>query len=313
MNAVIDHGEDGIAAKTGMAMAAPQAVGEGFECIAPAKVNLWLRVTGRRHDGFHLLDSLVVFVSVADTISVRPAAESKLTVSGPYAPGLSGAPDDNIVLRSADLMAKAAGERATPLSIHLSKVLPVASGIGGGSADAAAVIRCLARLWNIDVPAGAENNIVTLGADVPMCVRSATAFVSGIGDALEPGPAALSGLGVLLVNPGQPVSTPAVFKARTGAFSDPVTRPDPGAGTDAHIAAIAAAGNDLEAPASRICPEIVKVLGALDDQADILHAGLSGSGATCFGLFHEKCVAEAAGQAVAAAHPSWWCRAGVIL
>lgn len=281
--------------------------------MAPAKVNLWLRVTGRRDDGYHLLDSLVAFVSVADTVTVRSAGQPAFTISGPQAAALAGVPDDNIVLRAAELMARIAGERASPVSLHLSKVLPVASGIGGGSADAAAVIRCLMRLWDLDLPPRADKEIVALGADVAMCVRSTTAYVSGIGDNLEPGPADLSGLAVLLINPGLPLGTPAVFKARQGLFSDPVPRPDPGAGIDAAISAIASAGNDLEAAAKGLCPEIATVIETLKAQSGVLHAGLSGSGATCFGLFRDKRSAEAAGQIIAAQNSAWWCRAGEIL
>lgn len=291
----------------------PAIVGDGVGCIAPAKVNLWLRVTGRRDDGFHLIDSLVVFVSVADAVTVKPASQSTFLVSGPQAGGLPERQSENLAMQAADLMTAVAGERATPLAIHLTKTLPIASGVGGGSADAAAVIRCLMRLWSLDLPSWAEARIVALGADIPMCLRSATTFASGIGEILEPGPTGLQGLAVLLVNPGVSVSTPAVFKARRGTFSAPVQRLTPESRVDAQIATISSAGNDLEAAATSVCPEIATVLGVLKDRDGVLHAGLSGSGATCFALLGDQGQAQAAADAIAADHPTWWCRTGVIL
>jgi len=271
---------------------------------APAKVNLTLQVTGRRADGYHELESLVVFADVGDVLKIEPADVLTLTVDGPFAAGLAGE-GDNLVLRAARALADRAAN-APGAAMTLTKNLPVASGIGGGSADAAAALRGLARLWGVALaPDERAALALSLGADVPVCLRGEPVIMSGIGETLLPVPA-VPPLWLLLVNPGVAVSTPAVFKELAGTFSMvPVPRlpaPDPAG----FIAWVAARGNDLEAPACRLAPTVGAVLAALRQRPDCLLARMSGSGATCFGLFSDEAGARNAAAAVAAPNPDWW-------
>ncbi len=216
---------------------------------APAKVNLFLHVTGRRPDGYHLLDSLVVFAGAADRLSAEPAETFDLRITGPGAAALASALADNLVLRAARALAEAAGV-AGGARITLDKHLPVASGIGGGSADAAAALRLLGRLWDVSLPASALAEMArAIGADVPVCVAGRPARMGGIGEVLAPAPA-LPGFGLLLVNPGVALATPEVFRARAGAaFSAPAALPAGWADAGAMAADLARLGNDLEQPA----------------------------------------------------------------
>ncbi len=267
-----------------------------------AKVNLYLQIVGKRTDGYHLLDSLAVFPAVGDRLSVAPDSALSLVLTGPFGASLVAEPD-NLVLRAARalqaLCATSAGAR-----IVLEKRLPVASGIGGGSADAAAALRLLCRLWNVrpdsrDLVAIAAK----LGADVPVCLQSSPARMQGIGDVLAPAPD-LPDVGLVLINPGVAVSTPDVFRARSGGMS-PV--PDlPARWPDSATMArdLGMLRNDLEPPAIGLCPVIGTVLEALRAQSGCLLARMSGSGATCFGLFESPAVASHA--AVNLAHSNWW-------
>jgi 4-diphosphocytidyl-2-C-methyl-D-erythritol kinase len=282
--------------------------------FAAAKLNLYLHVVGRRADGYHLLDSLVAFADVGDTVRVRPARGLALSVEGPMAGGLAGdAPGDNLVARAARLLAEAVG-RAPDAAVTLTKRLPVASGIGGGSADAAATLRALARLWGLapDDPRLGEV-APRLGADVPVCLGGRAARMGGIGERVEP-VAALPEAGVLLVNPGFPLSTPAVFKARTGPFSAPAGEGifrDPPRDAAGLSRALAACRNDLAPPALALAPAIAEVLAAIGAEPGCLLARLSGSGATCFGLFADRAGAEAAAARISDRdRPGWWVRAG---
>lgn len=269
-----------------------------IEEAAHAKVNLWLRVTGRRADGYHELDSLVVFAGVGDTLRAEPAETLSLTVDGPFAAALSDEPD-NLVLRAARALAPGRGARLT-----LTKRLPVASGIGGGSADAAAALRALTRLWDLDA-ALARRVAPTLGADVPVCLNGTPAIMRGVGDELSPAPA-LPPFGLLLVNPGVALETRAVFAARRGGFSAafaPARLPD----APALAAVLRDAGNDLTDAAIALCPAIADVLAALGALPGALVAQISGSGATCFALF----ASPGAARAVAPRLPAtWWRWAG---
>ena len=272
---------------------------------APAKVNLTLHVTGRAANGYHWLDSLVVFGPAADIVHAGPAEDLSLTVQGPFADGLRAEPD-NLVLRAARALA-AWADRPAAASLVLEKHLPVASGIGGGSADAAAALRVLARLWALDVPPDAMAALAAgLGADVPVCVASRPARMAGIGEVLSAAPA-LPPCGVLLVNPGVALATAHVFRGRTGAFSTAAAFPTrwPDAGSMAQD--LAALNNDLEAPALDLCPAVGEVLAALRALPGCLLARMSGSGATCFGLFADAAAAE---RAAAALPQRWWRCAG---
>lgn len=264
--------------------------------FAPAKVNLTLHVTGRRADGYHLLDSLVVFAGVGDRVSAELADAASLTVTGPMAAGLSGE-GDNLVLRAARLI-------GVPARIGLEKVLPVSSGIGGGSADAAATLRLLARLSGRALPGAAE--VLALGADVPVCLAGRAVRMTGIGEGLAAVPA-LPQAWLVLVNPMVAVSTPAVFKALARADNAPMPREVPKLRGAAELAAfLTMQRNDLEAPAMAVQPVIGRVKAALSAQAGCMLARMSGSGATCFGLFADPLAASAAARAIRAAEPGWW-------
>ncbi len=263
------------------------------KAFAPAKINLTLHVTGRRADGYHLLDSLVIFADVGDRVRVESARDWSLDVTGPFAAGLSGG--DNLVLRAARMTA------GPPARITLDKRLPVAAGIGGGSSDAAATFRALAALDGREVPPGTER----LGADVPVCLDPRPRRMAGIGEALSDVPP-LPRLHLCLVNPGRPVSTPAIFAAleRRGnaAMAAIPAAPD----------AAALAGwlhhqrNDLEDAARAVEPAVGAVLARIAATRGCLLARMSGSGATCFGLYGAEVEARAAADAIAARHPEWW-------
>jgi 4-diphosphocytidyl-2-C-methyl-D-erythritol kinase len=285
--------------------------GQWAGAAAPAKINLYLHVLGRRLDGYHELDSLVAFADIHDRVTVRPAAALELTLDGPFAPVLAAEPAaDNLVTRAARALADALG-RTPDVAITLTKVLPVASGIGGGSADAAATLRAPMRLW--DVPADDPLGMAVaarLGADVPVCLAGRAAYFGGIGDRLDPAPA-LPECHAVLVNPGVPLPTPAVFKARTGGFSQPGRWTEAPADARDLARRLAERRNDLAPPARRMAPVIDTVLAALEATPDCLLARLSGSGATCFGLYATAAEARAAAERLD--RPGWWVRQTRIL
>ena len=268
--------------------------------LARAKVNLALHVVGRRADGYHLLDSLVVFADVGDRITVAPGQGLRLTVTGPQGGGLA-ADDDNLCLRAARAMAGPGAQ------ITLEKHLPVASGIGGGSADAAATLQALARLWRVPLPDAAA--VLALGADVPVCLAGRPARMEGVGEVLSllpPLPAAW----LVLVNPGVAVSTPAVFRALERRDNARLPATLPRLATHGELAAfLMMQRNDLEAPAMALAPVIGQVRSALSAQSGCLMARMSGSGATCFGLFPDALNAAAAAAALRQAQPGWWVKA----
>jgi 4-diphosphocytidyl-2-C-methyl-D-erythritol kinase len=264
--------------------------------FAPAKINLCLHVTGRRADGYHLLDSLVVFAGVGDRVSGTLGGPPSLTVEGPMAAGLTGE-GDNLVLRAARAMGVSA-------RIVLEKHLPVSSGIGGGSADAAATLRLLARLSGKPLPDAAA--VLALGADVPVCLAGRPVRMTGIGEVLAPLPP-LPAAWLVLANPGVAVSTPAIFRALTRVENSPLPREVPRLKTVADLAAfVMMQRNDLEPPAIALEPVIARVKAALTAQEGCLMARMSGSGATCFGLFADPLSASAAARALRAAAPGWW-------
>jgi 4-diphosphocytidyl-2-C-methyl-D-erythritol kinase len=265
--------------------------------FAPAKINLALHVTGRRADGYHLLDSLVVFAGVGDNLRAEPAASLTLAITGPQAADLPLS-DDNLILRAARLFG---GKGA---AITLEKNLPVASGIGGGSADAAAALRLLSRLWSVPMPASSD--ILALGADVPVCLPGRAVRMSGVGERLDPLPHSLPPVWLVLANPGVAVSTPDVFRALT-CRENPALQDMPRLKDAAELAAfLALQRNDLEAPAQHLVPAIGQVKSALTAQNGCLLARMSGSGATCFGLFADARSASTAAAALRMAHPGWW-------
>jgi 4-diphosphocytidyl-2-C-methyl-D-erythritol kinase len=268
---------------------------------APAKINLYLHVTGRRPDGYHLLDSLVVFAGAADEIEATPYDRLTLDVVGPEAGALAAEPD-NLVLRAARALAAATGCEPRA-ALTLRKNLPIASGIGGGSADAAAALRVLNMLWDAKLSNDALRVIgATLGADVPVCVESRPMRMQGIGEVLNEAPT-LPPFGLLLVNPRVTLPTPAVFGARTGAFSSPANIPVRFADAASFADWLRPLGNDLEAAAVSLCPAVAQVLAAIAAQPGCLLARMSGSGATCFGMFGDAAGADAACSALP---PAWW-------
>lgn len=264
---------------------------------AAAKINLTLHVTGQRADGYHLLDSLVVFVDQGDRITARHAPALSLTVTGPMACGMPLA-GDNLVLRAARLIGA-----DPPLALTLDKRLPVAAGIGGGSADAAATLRLLARLTGLPLPDAAA--LLSLGADVPVCLAGHPARMRGIGEVLDPVPP-LPAFWLVLVNPAVAVPTPAIFRALTQRHNPAMPAVPQLADAGALAQWLAAQRNDLQAAAVTIEPVIAEVLAALAAQALCLLARMSGSGATCFGLFADEGSAMVATGALQAAHPGWW-------
>ena len=274
--------------------------------VARAKVNLYLHVTGRREDGYHLLDSLVAFAEIGDILSAEPATTLALDVTGPFAAALAGEPD-NLVLRAARALATEAGV-SHGAHIVLDKRLPVASGVGGGSADAAATLRLLCRLWGIAPAPEVLGRLATgLGADVPVCLAGQTVRMGGIGERLEPAPV-LPACGIALVNPGTAVSTAEVFRTRHGTWSEPAELP---AGWDSVAAMAADLGglrNDLEPAAIARHPVIGDVLADLAATPGCLLARMSGSGATCFALYGDAAMARAALSSLQ--KPGWWCWAG---
>lgn len=276
--------------------------------LARAKVNLWLNVVGRRADGYHLLDTLVAFTDLADRLEVGPSDALSLAIEGPEAACLAGEAD-NLVLRAARLLADRAGV-APRAAIRLAKHIPVASGLGGGSADAAAALRALVDLWRVAMPVEELFDIAAaLGADVPMCLAGRATLASGVGEILRPAPP-LPTCAILLVNPGAPLATPEVFAARRGAFSAaspvPAAWPDLGEFVDA----LAARGNDLTAAAISLRPAIAGVLDALRQGDGVRYAAMSGSGATCFAL-HDT--VEAARRAAGRLPDAWWRHAGLLV
>ncbi|KAA5605265.1 4-(cytidine 5'-diphospho)-2-C-methyl-D-erythritol kinase [Roseospira marina] len=273
---------------------------------APAKINLYLHIIGRRPDGYHRLDSLMAFAAVFDTVVVTPADTLSLTVEGPRADALDGLdPEDNLMLRAARALADVAGIE-TGAHLTLIKRLPTAGGIGGGSADAAAVLRGLYRLWNLDLDDGAMLDLaLTLGADVPICLYGRAANVSGIGEVLTPAPA-LPPVPMLLVNPGVPVPTKEVFGLRNGPYSGPAPLHDAPVNALALANDLAGRRNDLETAARTVADEVSEALERLTDQAGALLTRMSGSGGTCFALFGGEDEAETARQIIAEARPDWW-------
>ena len=274
--------------------------------LARAKVNLWLKIVGRRADGYHLLQSLVAFADLADFVEATTSDRLSLQVDGPHGATLS-ARDDNLVLKAARLLAARAGV-SLRAALHLTKNIPVAAGLGGGSADAAAALGALAELWRIALPVEEMFDLAgSLGADVPMCLAGRPALASGVGEKLTP-VRPLPACAILLVNPGGALSTAEVFGARRGDFSTPAAPMPPWTDLRDFIRMLAAHGNDLEAPAIALQPAIADVLAALR-AVDARYAAMSGSGATCFALFDDVGKARSAASCLPA---EWWRHVGIL-
>jgi len=274
---------------------------------APAKINLYLRVTGQRADGYHLLDSLFAFAGIHDVIDVSESEDLTLNIDGPFANEISNN-QNNLVLRAATGLARIAGRQPCG-AIRLSKRLPVASGMGGGSSDAAATIRALSELWDIQLSKkDLQTLALELGADVPACLTGKAAFISGIGEIIEMAPP-IPAASLVLVNPGIAVSTPDVFRNRQGPFSD--TTPFSHTPKDAHELAslLSQYGNDLRSPAEKLAPVITEVLHAMTRLDGALFTEMTGSGATCFALFDDPATASRAAISLRQKRPDWWIEA----
>jgi 4-diphosphocytidyl-2-C-methyl-D-erythritol kinase len=280
---------------------------------APAKVNLTLRVVGRRPDGYHDLESLVVFASVGDALTLAVGARLSLTVRGPTA-GSAGAIADNLVLKAAQALAERVDGVKSGRFV-LSKRLPVAAGLGGGSADAAAALRLLARKNRLALDdARLRDAARATGADVPVCLDPRPRLMSGIGDLLS-APLELPRLAAVLVNPRVAVPTKGVFEKlaaprvlRAAAMSEDY----PPADRAGLIKYLADRGNDLEAPAIALQPVVADVLDALRRLSGCRLARMSGSGATCFALFDNAKAAAAAARVLRGRKPEWWVRSAML-
>lgn len=266
---------------------------------ANAKINLALHVRSRESDGYHRIETLFAFAEHGDTLSVTESGALSLEVVGPFA-AIPGEAKDNLVLRAAEALRHHYGV-SRGAALTLDKHLPIASGIGGGSADAAAALRLLSRWWGLDADLDALLAIAgTLGADVPACIRSDTARGVGRGDILvSQDGSGLAGMPLLLVNPGVPVPTASVFAAWDGIDKGPLPIASP-------LATAIEGRNDLEEPACRIAPVIRDVLARLADLQGAILTRMSGSGATCFALFENGEDRDAAAAVVAASHAHWW-------
>ncbi|WFU09668.1 4-(cytidine 5'-diphospho)-2-C-methyl-D-erythritol kinase [Rhizobium sp. CB3090] len=280
---------------------------------APAKINLALHVTGQRADGYHLLDMLVTFARHGDRLGFRASARDEFSLSGRFSPLLAEeGPGGNLVLKARDLLRQAAhdaGFEAPPVHIHLEKNLPVASGIGGGSADAAATLRGLARLWGLALPADTVTAIaLRLGADVPMCLVSRPLIARGIGEAIELLPDFPS-FAMVLGNPLVGVSTPEVFRSLARKDNPPLTLSlQAKSGRMQWIETINGLRNDLEPPARALCTEIATLSQLIESQG-ALTTRMSGSGATCFGLFDNIEQATVAAVSLHSLRPDWYFQA----
>jgi 4-diphosphocytidyl-2-C-methyl-D-erythritol kinase len=280
-----------------------QAAGAVTE-IAPAKLNLALHVTGRRDDGYHFLESLVVFTDLADRLFLADEAADRFDARGPFSKNLPAC-GDNLIVKARDRLRSAfPGNGTRPVSIVLEKKLPVASGIGGGSSDAAAAIRGLARLWRLDADAGLARAGASLGADVAMCLAAKPLIARGIGERIELVPD-FPELPLVLVNPGIAVSTPEVFAILTdrdnGGLPALPKRLDFGAVCDW----LRVTRNDLQPPAMTLEPMISQVLDELRGTGAAF-ARMSGSGATCYGLCPSRAAADRAAAEIRRRHPGWF-------
>lgn len=276
---------------------------------AHAKINLALHITGRRADGYHELDSIVAFADVADVLTMAPADRVSLDITGQFASELH--PDGtNSVLsawRLLDGFSRQRGAALAPVKFRLEKNLPVASGIGGGSADAAATLRGLIRLFDVSISGQDLNELaLQLGADVPVCLLQQSSRMRGIGELIEPLESELPPA-IVLVNPRIPVPTAKVFESLNLQCGQSF-----GTGIG-NLHDIQSWRNDLTAPALTLVPEIADVIGSLIFQPEGVCSRMSGSGATCFGLFESPENAQIAADAIAEKHPNWWVAAAMLL
>ncbi len=285
--------------------------------FAPAKVNLYLHVTGRLENGYHTLDSLAAFADIGDSIAISPAPEFSFGVEGPCAAAFGpkerdASPDSSNLAVQAVWAFSRAAQKIPNLRVTLTKNLPLASGLGGGSADAAAVIWGLAEWWNIPRKAPWLHGLAArLGADIPVCLDCTPARMRGIGDILDPVPA-LPEIPVVLAHPGKPCRTAEVFSRFTGNFREPAALPEHWEDIDTLVAFLKDRDNDLLPAALQAAPAIGDVLDDLGGRKGCLLARMSGSGSACFGLFADEKHARKAAKAIARDNPGWWVKSGFL-
>ncbi|MFC3053104.1 4-(cytidine 5'-diphospho)-2-C-methyl-D-erythritol kinase [Kordiimonas pumila] len=282
---------------------------------APAKLNLFLHITGRRPNGYHELESLFAFTKQGDKIHIKQSDLPGFRVEGLFAKHLKGLdPKENLVLKAATILAEYAA-RPLDVTICLEKNLPVASGIGGGSADAAATLLALDAFWGLDCNKNfLESLALQLGADVPACLYNVPLYVTGIGECMAPADLPKQ-YGVVLINPGVALSTPAVFKAyraQAKQFDAPMGRVLPKDSFRFIEFLKAKTHNSLLAASKTLCPEIVAVLSLLKQDKQALYVQMSGSGATCFALYNTQKEADSAARRIRALMPSWWVMADTL-
>ncbi len=288
-----------IASATGLAGAITGAI-----TGAPAKINLTLHVTGQRNDGYHLLESLVVFADVNDRITARPSPDLSLTVSGPFSAGVP-TDDTNLILRAARLLRLVRGVSAGA-ALHLEKCLPHAAGIGSGSSDAAATLRLLADMWKVPPLTAHDSGVLALGADVPVCINAPTpVLMGGIGDTLRAVPV-LPPCALVLVNPRAPVATGAVFAAMKQKHNPGMDSVPAGLDFDGFADWLAAQRNDMQPAAESIAPPITTAMTALRRNPAVRFATMSGSGATCVGLVRDMGAARQVARAIQVGEMAWW-------
>ncbi len=296
-----------------VARAIEEATGAGNSELACAKINLALHVGARRPDGYHNLESLVVFADLADAVTARPAPKGSATtlnVTGPFAELLSETTTSaaNLALRAAEALARVAPKRAArPMHLTLAKRIPIASGLGGGSADAAATLRLLNRVWGLKLAAPKLADIAkSLGADVPMCLVSAPLVARGIGEAITP-VAGVPALPIVLAHPGVLVSTASVFAGLGNEERQPLPPLPAKFGTALDLIFwLRQTRNDLTDPARALARQATAAALALSRDPDCLFARMSGSGATAFGVFVTSAAADRAAKRIRQAKPSWW-------
>lgn len=276
-----------------------------------AKINLALHVTGRRADGYHLLDMLVTFAEHGDRLGFSASGDDGFSLSGRFASHLPADGHGNLVLKARDLVRDAvvaAGQTTSPVHIHLEKNLPIASGIGGGSADAAATLRGLLRLWKAELPRQTLASVaVRLGADVPMCLESQPLIASGIGEKILPVPE-IPSFAMVLGNPLVEISTPEVFRRLERRDNPPLAISEHPRDVPAWVSIIKTLRNDLEPPARMLTEDIATLSDMLIAEGALL-ARMSGSGATCFGLFYDMQEAARAAAALHGVRPDWYFKA----
>jgi 4-diphosphocytidyl-2-C-methyl-D-erythritol kinase len=279
--------------------------------FAPAKINLALHITGQRDNGYHELDMLIGFANHGDTIKITPYNEPalktiSLKITGAYGANLS-TDADNLIVKAVNAFIAHYQNHIKPYAaydIELHKMLPLASGIGGGSADAAATLRAMAKLHNIEDEAGLLLIAQDLGADCPMCLLGNACRASGIGEKLSP--IEIPKMPVVLINPNCPIATPLVFEALKTKQNPPLPPLPVHFDKSSFIAYLKKSRNDLTTPATKLLPEIKEILKTLDNMKNVQFSAMSGSGATCFALFNTMAEAETAQRILSQQHPHWW-------